>query len=255
MMSRLSIGVQLYTLRDLTPTDLPGVLRKMKQIGYAGVELAGYGNLKDAAEVRKAVDDAGLVVCGMHVGIEAMEADMAQVLDDAETLGCRLLVVPWMVPERRGSAMHWKQTAGELNLAGLLAHQRGIELAYHNHDFEFDRFDGQSAFDLIWSSTRPELVKSELDLFWVKAAGHDPIECMNRLGRRVVAVHLKDMAPGNEKKFASVGSGTLDFKAITTAASQLGVQWGIVEQDDCYGQDPVEAVTNSFNHLKEIGAA
>lgn len=254
-MSSLPISLQLYTVRDLTDKDYAGTMKKIAALGYKNVEIAGYGNLKNAGEVRKALDDAGLKASGRHAGIDLLNADINKVMDECQTLGTKNVICPWLPDERRSSAEIWKKNAAEINAAGKECQKRGFELSYHNHSFEFDKFNGKTAMETFWESTDPAAVKSELDVYWVKHGGLDPVSYMRQLGRRIVLVHLKDMAAGADRKFAPVGTGILDFKAICDECSRLGVKYGIVEQDDCYGMDPLEAIKISLENLKKIGAA
>ena len=250
----LPISVQLYTVRGLTATDFPGTMKQIARIGYPAVEMAGFGNLKTAAEARKALDDAGLKVSGSHAPIERLENELDKVLDENDTLGNKNLICPWMPEARRKDAAAWKQVAQSLNRIGRAAHERGFEFAYHNHSFEFQKFDGQTALDILFTNTDPHLVKAEIDVYWVKHGGEDPVTRINKLTGRIMSLHLKDMAAGADKKFAEVGTGILDFKSILTAAEKAGVQWGVVEQDDTYGVPPLEAIKVSFENLKKLGA-
>lgn len=252
-MATLPISVQLYTLRNLTQTDMAGTLKEVARLGYKYVELAGNGNLGSAKDVRRALDDAGLKPSGGHVPIEVLEKDLNKAMDDAETVGSKYLVVPWMNEDRRRDAAGWKQVGAALTKIATAAKARGLEVAYHNHDFEFRTFDGQPALDLLFSSTDPALVKAELDVFWVKRGGHDPVAYLRKLSGRVPLVHLKDVAKGDATKFAEVGAGTLDFPAIVAAAVQAGAKFGIVEQDDTYGTPPLEAIKTSLDNLRKMG--
>ncbi len=254
-MPRPQIAVQLYTLRDLTRTDFAGVMKQVAEIGYKGVELAGYGNLAGAAEAKSAIDAAGLQVVGAHIGIETLEQNVDAALDDQQTLGNRNVVVPWLPELRRGTTDAWKQVAHSLQVIGEACATRGMQLSYHNHAFEFDTVDaeGHIAMDILFGETSPAIVKSELDLYWVKRGGRDPVEYLNKLGPRVSLAHLKDMA-GADQRFAPVGTGELDFEKILSAMSRLEIPWGIVEQDNCYETPPLEAVRTSFENLNRMGA-
>lgn len=254
-MAKLNISVQLYTLRDATSADLPGVLKALKKIGYAGAELAGFGNLKTAAEVRKAFDDAGLKVSGAHIGIDQFETDIDRVIEDSKILGNENVIVPYLGEDRRKSGEDYRKLAHELNGFGKKVAEAGLTLSYHNHAFEFEKFDGQYALDILWQHSDPNLVKAELDLYWVKRGGVDPVAYVKQLGKRCVLVHLKDMEAGPDQKFAPVGTGTLDFEALSETCAEVGVQWGAVEQDNCYGADPLKNVEISFNNLKKLGIA
>jgi sugar phosphate isomerase/epimerase len=268
-MPALPIAVQLYTLRDLTKTDFAGVAADVARIGYAGVELAGYGNLKTAAEVRRVLDDHGLKVAGSHAPIEALETDLNRVLDENTALGNRNIVCPWMPEARRKDAAGWRDVAKSLNRIGGECRQRGFEFAYHNHSFEFVKFTlrdaadpkpkdsaqlEKSGLDILFDQTDPALVKAELDVYWVEHGGADPIVWIKKLGPRCLLLHLKDMAEGGEKRFAPVGEGTLGFAEILKSAREAGVKWGIVEQDSTYDVPPLDAVTRSFENLRNLGA-
>lgn len=252
-MAKLPVSVQLYTLRDATSKDLPGVLKALKKIGYAGAELAGYGNLKTASEVKKAFDDAGLKVSGAHVGYDQLVGEFDKVVADHKTLGNKNVIIPWLDEKHRTDGAAWRKFAGVLNEYGKKLADQGFVLSYHNHDFEFKKFDGKYALDIVWEHTDAKLVKAELDVYWVKRGGVDPASYIKQLGSRVSLIHLKDMAA--DGKFAPVGTGTLDFPGVTDAAASVGVAWGAVEQDDCYGADPLKNVEISFNNLKKLGIA
>jgi sugar phosphate isomerase/epimerase len=254
-MAKMNISVQLFTLRDATAVDLPRVLKAVKKIGYAGGELAGYGNLASAAEVKQAFDDAGLKVSGAHVSIDALEKDLAKVIADSKTLGNKNVVVPYLGEERRKDAAAWKTFAGVMNDFGRKLAAEGLVLGYHNHAFEFEKFDGKSGMDIFWENSDPKLVKAELDMYWIQHAGENPAAYLKKLANRCNLVHQKDMEPGEEKRFAPVGTGLLDFKSISDAAAGLGVEWGVVEQDRCYDKDPLQNVELSFRNLQKLGIA
>ncbi len=254
-MAKLPISVQLYTLRDLVSQDLAGTLKSLNKIGFGAAELAGFGNLKSAADVKKAFDDAGMKVSGAHVGIEQLESDIAGVIRDHHALGNKNVIIPWLDESRRKDAAAWRTLAESCNRFGAALAAEGLTLAYHNHDFEFKQYDGKYALDIVWEHADPKLLKSELDVYWVKRGGVDPAAYIRQLGSRVKLIHLKDLAAGPEQKFAPVGEGTLDFKSIADAAAAAGVEWGAVEQDDCYGQDPLENVAISYRNLQKLGIA
>jgi sugar phosphate isomerase/epimerase len=251
----IPISVQLYTVRDLTAKDFPGTLKQVAAIGYKSVEMAGYGNLKTAAEAKKALDDAGLSVAGTHAPIEQLEKEVERIMDENDTLGSKLIICPWMPEARRKDAEGWKAVAKSLNQAGRACHERGVDFAYHNHSFEFQKFDGKTGLDILFENSEPHLVKAEIDVYWVQHGGEDPVARLNLLGDRVVALHLKDMAAGDDKKFAEVGTGVLDFKSILETAKKHGVRYGAVEQDNTYGKDPLAAIKTSYENLKKLEAS
>jgi sugar phosphate isomerase/epimerase len=247
----IPISIQLYTVRELLAKDFAGTAKEVAHIGYKTVEMAGYGDLKSAAEAKKALDDAGLRVAGAHAGLALMESDINKVLDDNATLGNKIIICPWLPPERRKG---WKDLAAVLTRIGRACRERGFDFAYHNHSFEYEKTpDGKLALDELFDNADPDLVKAEIDVYWVKHGGEDPVARMNKMGSRVLTLHLKDMASGPDRKFAEVGTGILDFKSILATAAKVGVKYGAVEQDETYGTPPLEAIRTSFQKLREMG--
>ena len=246
-------ALQLYTVRDLTAKDFAGTVKKVAEIGYKYVEMAGYGNLPDAKAARKALDDAGLKACSGHYALDMLEKKFDQVKEDAETLGIDTVVCPFLPEDRRRDAKGYEAVAKVLETVGNQFHQFGIILGYHNHNFEFQKFGDKTGLDIIFENTSPHLVVAEVDVYWVKNAGADPVALINKLGERVRLLHLKDLA-GADKKFAPVGTGSLDFKGILAAAERNGVRFGIVEQDQSYSTPPLDAIRTSLENLKKLGA-
>ncbi len=130
---------------------------------------------------------------------------------------------------------------------------KGFSFAYHNHSFEFEKFDGKTGFGILCANSDAATVGLELDVYWAKYGGGDPVAMIKTLGRRIQLLHLKDMATGADQRFAPVGTGILDFAGILAAGDAAQVPWGIVEQDACYEQPPMEAVKISFENLKKLG--
>ena len=252
-MSELGNGVQLYTLRDLTTKDMPGTLRKVADLGYKTVELAGYGNLKKPQEVKKALDDAGLKAPAGHWAIDVLEKDAERIKDECQVFGMTHVVVPYLAEDRRKDSAGWKATAKLLDEISNHFHGIGVELAYHNHNFEFQQFDGKYGLDILFENTAPHLVKAEVDVYWVKHAGVDPAAYIDKLGDRVKLLHLKDLGAGDDKRFAPVGTGVIDFKSVLAAAEKHDVRWGIVEQDNTYDTPPLDAIRTSLENLKKLG--
>jgi sugar phosphate isomerase/epimerase len=251
-MYAIPLAVQLYTLRDLIAEDFVSTVQQVAGMGYAGVELAGYGNLKSASEVKRVLDDLGLMVSGSHAGIESLEDDLGAVLDDQAVLGNRHLICPWMPEARRKDADGWKAVAASLNRIGNSCSARGIDFAYHNHAFEFQQFEGKAGLDILFENSDPNFVKAELDVYWIQHAGVDPVAYISKLGQRTILLHLKDMAAGDEKRFAPVGTGILNFNGILKAAQTAGVRWGVVEQDKTYDTPPLNAIRTSLENLRQI---
>lgn len=247
-MAKIPVGLQLYTVRDETAKDFIGTLQRVAKIGYTGVEFAGYGNLA-ASEMKMVLDDLGLRPSGSHVGLDMLETSLNAVLDYQLAIGNPYIAIPWATA---ASAEEWRALATRIVPIGQACAKLGIALCYHNHAGEFERYDDETALDLLYASVDPRYLKAELDLYWVQKGGADPAAYIRRYASRVPLLHVKDMAA--DGSFAEVGTGTLDWKAIFAAAPLAGVEWYIVEQDSCQ-RPPLEAVEISFRNLKAMGIA
>lgn len=246
------ISLQFYTLRDAFDKDPFGTLERVAKIGYPGIEIGGYGN-KNRAELIAKINELGLQVTGGHVTLDAMRDDMPGVIDEVKALGTNFIIVPWVGEDRRGSVENWQAVASELNEAGAKLKAAGLTLCYHHHDFEFsEHFGDKSAWDILMEATDPDLVKAEIDVYWAKKGGADPVEIINRYADRLALLHVKDMMP--DGSFGEVGEGILDWPTIFAAAKAANVVHYAVEQDQCPG-DPFDSIEISFKNLKKMGIA
>lgn len=221
------IALQLYTVRDETARDYRQTIRRVAEIGYAGVEFAGYGDLS-AQELAALLQETGLQAVGTHVSLAAIEADLEREIDYCLAVGSPFLIVPFVGAELR-TPDGMKQLIGLLNETGRRTKERGVTLAYHNHDFEFAQEGGSTFIEQLIAGTDAALVKFELDTFWTAYAGVDPIAFINRYSGRFATLHLKDMTV--DRKFTEVGDGTLDIAGYIKAGQAAGVQTYIVEND------------------------
>jgi len=253
----LPIGLELYTVRNELEKDFAGTIKKVAAIGYKEVELYAFLN-KSAAEIRRALDDNGLVCPVAHYDL-TLQPRLAQEIDYAHHLGLKYMLVAWLTPEERKSLDQYKRYAEFFNHAGAETKQAGIQFGYHNHNFEFKTFNGVVAFDELLRLTDPQLVKIELDCFWMTYAGRDPVEYMKRDPARYPILHIKDRKPGygvstdvDDKPgpFTEVGRGIINWKPIFAAAAP-GVKHYFVEQDFC-DRSPVESARISYEYLKNL---
>ncbi|WP_221936813.1 sugar phosphate isomerase/epimerase family protein [Alkalicoccobacillus porphyridii] len=249
-MAQLPIALQMFTLREETKEDFVGTLKKVKELGYDGVEFAGFGGL-EAAELKGILEDIDLKPFSSHVGIELLEKDAEEIIAYHKELGVETIVIPYLVPERRASKEDYLKLAESLNHYGEKVKEAGMQLCYHNHDFEFEKYDGEYGLDIIFSNTNPEYVQVELDTFWAEFAGVSAVDYMDKYKGRLPLAHIKDMVTTPKKTFAEVGEGVLDIKAITSAAEEAGAKRLIVEQDVCQ-RPPLESVEISIGNLKRI---
>jgi sugar phosphate isomerase/epimerase len=245
-----NIALQLYTLRETMKTDFLGTLGEVAKIGYAGVEMAGFGG-HSAKELRKVMDGLGLKVVGGHVTIDAITTSLAQTLDDYTALGAKYVGVPWVGDAYR-SAEGVKQAAVLMRDAAQEAATRGITFFYHNHDFEFlNRFGSQYMLDVLFAATGPS-VKWESDVYWVQKGGADPVVYLNNYRGRVPLVHIKDMTADASRTFECIGDGIIDFPAVFAAGDACGADWYIVEQDQC-PKGEVASARRSYENIVRRG--
>jgi sugar phosphate isomerase/epimerase len=251
-MPKLPIALQLYTVRDDAAQDFAGTLGKVAEIGYAGVELAGYNGMS-IQDLKRRLDDLHLHVAGSHVGLDRLENEMSAVIEENLALGNPNVVVPYLGDDRR-SVDGYKKTAEQLNGYGEALKSLGLTLAYHNHDFEFKPLEnGQIGMDILLGETDPMLVKAEIDTYWVLFAGLDPVAYLKDKTGRVPLMHLKDRDK-TDGSFAPVGTGDLPLDALITTAIEIGTDFLVVEQDTTKGP-ALEAVKLSYDNLKAKGYA
>ena len=241
------IGVQLYTLRSILPRDFEGTLAALREIGYREVEFAGYHG-RSVKQVRSALDRAGLSAPASHVPFEALRDEPNRVLDEAEAVGHKYLVVAWLAEADRQSVPALVRTAAAVNRIGEQVNERGLHFAYHNHDFEFVRVGGRVPFDLLLDDTVSDLVSFEMDLFWVAKGGADPLAYFEQYPGRFPLVHVKDMAAGQQ--MTEVGKGHIDWRRIFAKRKLAGIEHYFVEHDE--PTDPLASVRTSYDYLRKL---
>ncbi len=250
-MIKQPIALQLYSLRAETRIDFIGTLRQIAAMGYGAVELRGTGDFTPT-ELKAILDDCGLQVAGSHVSLARLEQHLEQVIDETLTLNCGYIVCSKLpLGQGRYHADGWYAAARRFNAIGEICTQRGVQFCYHNHAFEFRRFAGKTALDILLEQTDPNLVKLELDIYWACYAGHDPATLIRRLTRRVPLLHLKDMRGRFWRTFTELGRGTIDIPAILSAAHDAGSVWCIVEQDR-FVRPPLESMRLSLEYLRGL---
>ncbi len=246
-----TLTVQLYTLRDDTAKDFPGTLKQVADAGFAAVEFAGYGK-HTPAELRTVLDGLGLKAAGAHVGLHLLEGDLDQAIEDVVTLGASNIACPYLTEDRRKSADDYKRLGEQLSKIGERCKQAGLQLSYHNHDFEFQKFDGKYGLDILFDAADPTLLNAELDLGWVMHAGVDPVAYVHKYSGRVPTLHFKDMSGRSDFLFAPTGEGILPLAELVTAGRQAGAEYFIVEQDLTEGP-AIDAVRTGAKNLQALG--
>jgi sugar phosphate isomerase/epimerase len=251
-MNKNQIALQLYTVREATKQAMLGTLRQIGAMGYPAVEFAGYGGVP-TSEIRALLDSLGMKTAGVHVPLADLQSKPKQVFADLYTLGCEYAVVPWVGEEYRGSDAKVQQLASVLNDLGALCHAEGLQLAYHNHNFEFAAGEGPTMWDRLTAATDPNLVALELDIYWAAFAGADPLPLIDRYASRLALLHVKDMAADAARSDTPVGTGTMPWPEILAAGAAAGVKWYIVEQD--HPRDVMADVEQSLRNLEQLAAA
>lgn len=247
----MKIAAQLYTVRDPLASDFEGTLRRVREIGYTHVELLALEN-QSAEELKEILKKCELTPVAIHCPIERLHADLDTAIQETRTLGIHYLVCPYLPEELRKNEAGWLNTAKALNSFGEGCHRAGIQFCYHHHSFEYEKVGDRFALDLLFEETDAKKVVAELDTYWIRHGGDDPVGRINRMSGRCPLLHLKDMRDDAERSFGEVGEGILDFSAIIAAAEKAGTVWGIVEQDTCPG-DPLESIALSFRNLRKMG--
>lgn len=244
------IAVQMYTLRNAGSLDQQ--LKIVHDAGVRAVETVGTQNVS-APELKRLLDRYSIRAVSSHVQLAELRDNLDGVVAFNRSIGNTTLVVPYLdQKDRPRDAAGWTALGQELGRIARQVRVKGMQLAYHNHDFELADFDGQTGLELLFAAAGPDL-KTELDLAWVARAGLDPAVMLGKFRGHVFAVHAKDNAPKGQAEdeggFAAVGQGVLDWNAILPAAATAGVQWYIVEHDQ--PRDPAKVIQAGADYLRE----
>lgn len=249
------IALQLYTLREFTktPADIARTLARVRQIGYEAVQCSALGPI-DAGELATILRNEGLTCCATHVGLDRLEKEPAQVTDDHARWGCVYAAVGGFFPKENVTAATWTDFARRYSAVAAKYAGSPLRLGYHNHSHEWARFDGKPAMQHLLDAFDRE-IWIELDTYWVQHGGGDPAAWIRKVAGRIPCVHLKDMGVTLERApyMAEVGEGNLNWAGILDACRAAGVQWHIIEQDDCNGRDPFESAAISLRNVRAMG--
>lgn len=268
------IGLQLYTVRTLLPKDPRGTLAEVAKIGYASVE-PGHAQMATLAPILK---DLKLTTPSLGFELPLVTGDFGankaaaeqlkgysweKGIEDAKMYGAKFMGISYIsAAERAGGLEFYRKFADQMSVAGEKSRKAGLQLTYHHHSFEFEPINGTRPWDILVERFDKKAVKFEMDTFWAKLGGNDPVEMLGKLKGRVALMHLKDVLKGattnyNEGKvapdtFKEVGSGMLDFPAILKAADAAGAEGYIVEQDQWVGSTPLDSARKSYNYLRSL---
>jgi sugar phosphate isomerase/epimerase len=243
-------GLILYTVRQDMQKDVDSTLRTISEMGYNWIEAANYSNglfygLKPA-EFRKKVESFGMKFLSSHNG-GLNKDNIDKVVADCSEAGLKYVVLPSLPGEWGKSLDGYKQAADFFNLAGGKCRKAGMKFGFHNHTAEFKPIDNQIPYDILVKNTDPKSVVFELDLCWITAGGQSAVDYINKYPGRYELWHMKDM--GTDKRDATMGEGTIDFKPIYAVAKKSGMKYWFVEQDNCKTHTPLESAKISREFL------
>ncbi len=247
-------GIQLYSLRDIITGDPMGIIKKLAQAGYAMIESyegpKGIFWGKSPKEFGKFLKDNGLTMPSFHCNVFE---NFEQKVEAAATVGANYVICPWLGPQK--SIDDFKKAATRFNEMGAICKKQGVRFAYHNHDYSFKPLDGQIPQTILLEETDPKLVHFEMDIYWVVAAGSDPVEWFEKYPNRFKLVHVKDRSKkpvaDEGKNSVVIGTGTIDFETILRSGRAKGVKEVIIEQEANYGAGPLEAAVASLKYMQQ----
>lgn len=250
------IAAQLYTLREYTktPEGIKDTMHKVSQLGYKAVQLSALGPI-DPVKLKEIVDGEGLYICATHNSFERLRDKTQEVIEEHRLWNCKYVGVGSMPAEYRNEGEDgFKRFAREASAVARKLADAGLVFVYHNHSFEFQKFQGRTGLEILYDESDPEVFFSEIDTYWVQHGGGDPAAWIKKLKGRAPVVHFKDMVIGKEGQqlMAEVGEGNLNWPEIIEACNTAGVEWFIVEQDICQ-RDPFESLGISLKNLKSMG--
>jgi sugar phosphate isomerase/epimerase len=265
--SKVPLGIQMWTVKTEAEKDLEGTLKKLFALGFREIEFAGYYD-KTAADLGRLLKGIGLTPVSTHAGADDIAAKPEQIIADAKTLGLKYIICSSPMSDAAKAKLEWakkmdaldpgdwKMNAELFNKFGKQVKAAGMNFGYHNHHVEFKKFGAQTAFDTLFGSTDPDLVKIELDVGWAVAARQDPLAILNKYKGRVVALHVKDIGQlADDPHLATtvaVGEGTIDWKKVIGTAHANGVKHYFYEQEEPYTRPIMESAKMSADYLSKL---
>jgi len=246
------IAVQLYTIRTQLqdPSRLGPVLQRLREIGYRSVEVAGLGP-KTVGRFGEELRRAGLGACAAHVALDRLAGDLDSVAAECGEWGCEYVVIPSLPETYRSEQGYLRFAAEAVELASRLR-TSGLQLVYHNHSHELERFGRQTGLDTLFGAASPDALQAELDTYWLQYGGANPADWIRRFKHRVPLVHVKDMAIDLGRPVdVEVGEGNLNWVEILSACREAETRWLVVEQDEPR-RDPMQSVAISYANLSKL---
>ncbi|MFC1538908.1 sugar phosphate isomerase/epimerase family protein [Candidatus Latescibacterota bacterium] len=247
---KIPLGLQLYSLREMSRKDFPGAIEASARMGFDGVEFAGYFDTS-AKDLRKILDNNGLKCCGTHTAIETLSNENFQsTVDYNKIIGNKYLIVPSLPMNKLNTRKACLETAAQFNELDEKAREQKMRVGYHNHTFEFEKVDGEFLFDIFYGNTN-ESVVMQLDTGHALHGGGNPSAIVQKYPGRVETVHIKEYSATDPN--ALVGEGDMDWETVFAACETVGgTKWYIVEQER-YPVPPLESVERCMANLRKMG--
>jgi len=239
----MEVSLQLYSINEETKKDFKKSIEQVGKIGYKGVEFAGYGGLS-AKEISALLKANNLYSVGTHCGIQNFEEGFEAELNFSKAIGSEYIICPWAKVDTIEEIDHLVQV---LNAAADKASKENIKVGYHNHAHEFVKIDGAYALDLIAEKTNDNVIL-ELDVFWIKYAGIDPLEYIKKWGKKVELIHIKQI--DENKVNVDVADGIIDMKKVKETS--VYANYFIVEHEE-FDKPVWDSIENDFKYLNQIG--
>jgi sugar phosphate isomerase/epimerase len=262
--AKYKMGLQLFSIRAPLAKDLSGTIKKIASVGYEDCETYGYDpsqgkyyGLK-ASAFKQLLADNNMITTSGHYDFTtyfdkptaAIMQYVDQCIEGAHALGQKYITWPWLDPAFR-TLENFRLLTGKLNMIGERVAKAGLGFAYHNHDFEFSDYNGETAYDIIMKETDPALVKLQMDIYWVMhSSKRSPSQLFDLQPGRFVMWHIKDMDKIN-RDYSELGNGSIDFTAILPKASQAGLKYYYIEQGGNFAKDPIQSVIDSAAYFKQ----
>ena len=256
------VGLQLWSMRDQLPHNVPTVISKVAKAGYKEVETYGYSKKDgfwglDAKAFGDLLKSNGMSTPSGHFEFDHFFAtgqtdELESYIEAAHITGMETIIVPHLDGNFIKTVDDFKLIADKLSTAAAICKKEGLKFGYHNHNFEWKKVDGTTFYDTILTHTDPKVVKMEMDLYWVVRTGQDPVEIIKAHPGRFFAFHIKDMDKSNHELNTEIGSGTIDFKRIMGYEKLAGVKHFIVEQENYTNIDAYVSITKSCKYVKNV---
>lgn len=247
-----NVGLQLWSIREEMQKDLLGMLEKVAEMGYSAVQFAGFSD-HSAADVKAKLDELELKVAGAHDQGDLLQDNLDEAMKYHEAIGNNLLIVPWLPENMRTTEDDYKRTAELLDQVGQKLAARGFKLGYHNHDFEFDVFNGKTGLDILFENTDPDHLAMELDCFWAAYTDNDPIDVIEKYKDRLVSLHIKDLTMKDDEPVSTeLGTGNLPLADYMNKGLEVGVDWLVVEQEHFFTKEPLESAAENVKVMKDL---